>query len=410
MKEAREQPKWLIETQNNSWNPELLISGISILFIFSFGDRLNDLAIGIIQEYGVNPALTLASLLYVTLAVQTLKYAFVLHLLMRGVWVGLVGLNYTFPQGIRREKLPKMSQQDFFLDDLKDTIDIIMRVERICSSIFSIAFTIVGISAWIMLLLVPAIILSSLGVPLTAVFVALVVLLVIISTAFPLYNLLLRKFDKKVPFLKGLALMASRSQYLLFFRESLLTFQTNMNSKLAMVVFFGFFLLSGMQTGTLITQTIDFIKYSIPERSLIPGMKSQQRRSSYRYQDPMLYLDNHKSYQRIQKAAIPSFVQEGGQLPIYCAEFDWDWSAVKAADTLEIHRLVDVAIDSMAVPVSWSRSFLPTSGQRVWVAHVDTKDLSRGEHLLQLDKWIWHPYKKEPIRFEGWCRIRFIVD
>ncbi|MEM9324735.1 MAG: hypothetical protein AAGA85_03730 [Bacteroidota bacterium] len=410
MAQRKEQPQWLIETQNNSWNPELLISGISILFIFAFGDRLNDFAIGVIQDYGVNPALILLAVGYVTVAVQALKYAFVLHLVMRGVWVGLVGLNYAFPEGIRVEKLPKVSRQPFFLQDLKDTIDIIMRVERICSSIFSIAFMLVGISGWILLFLVPCIVLSILGVPLTWLLMGLVALLVILSASSYLYFFFDQRLGIKVPLLSSIFLLATKSQALLFFRESLLTYQTNLNKKVSTVFFMGFFMLAGFQTGGLIGPAVDFTRDLTPESALLPGLEIPPRDRSYQRIDPMVYLSNFKDYQRVRKVAIPEPVVYDNMLPLYHVAARTDRSLVKADSTKQLGHLATVLIDGAPLEAEWKSTFLPTNDQEVWVAYLDLAEMSRGEHVLTIDKWVWHPYEKRGVFFENWSSFSFWLD
>ena len=64
----------------------------------------------------------------------------ILHLVCRGLWIGLVGLSYAFPEGIKTEKLnyqPKYLQK---VQAVPPFEVIILRLERICSNIYSISF------------------------------------------------------------------------------------------------------------------------------------------------------------------------------------------------------------------------------------------------------------------------------
>ncbi len=412
MKTPEKQPKWLEETQNNSWNPELLISGISILFIFTIADRLDDFAIGIIQDHAINPTFVFVSLLYITMAMEALKYAFVFHLVLRGVWIGLVGLNYVYPNGIVKEKLPKMSQKKFFLEDLTDNVSNIMRVERICSSIFSIAFSVVGISAWIMVFIIPAAIINAMGVHIKWVLLFLLVVLALVSLSISLHQLLSNVLKREeIPVLKHIYMAFSRMQYWLFFRESFLVFQTNWNPRVAAVILgfgaFGF----GILSHTQIRETTRFIKEALPMQELIPGFEPEpQEALPYPTLDARFYQDLQNDAIRVQKATIPSYVAKDQFLQVFQAGFDWDDEVIEADTALKIHQLATVYLNGDKKETVWRYTEHPHSGQAGWITHLDIDSLDRGPHTLLLDRWVWHFHESQPIFYEGWCEITFLKE
>ena len=64
----------------------------------------------------------------------------VLHLICRGIWIGMVGLSYAFPKGINTEKL---KYQEKYLNKVKSLPafqEIILKLERVSSFIYSVSF------------------------------------------------------------------------------------------------------------------------------------------------------------------------------------------------------------------------------------------------------------------------------
>lgn len=130
--QAIDRPSWLKRVQENSWEPEILISGISLAFIFAFPAQIYELATYFIQERGVNFIGGLLVFIYLSFVVNTYKIFFVMHLCLRFAWVGTVGLSYAFPRGVIKENLFKISQNQEF----RQPNELVLRLERICSMAF----------------------------------------------------------------------------------------------------------------------------------------------------------------------------------------------------------------------------------------------------------------------------------
>lgn len=135
---TRDVPKWLKRIQENSWEPEILLSGfvlIGLLQIPGYIDQYRAIAVpeslgGNFQ--GIFPGLKLA--------IYALVGGLIIHLFFRGVWVGYVGLSYAFPAGIR---LGRLRYQPQFLRPI-ERIPTLQRqvevLERVCSSMFATCF------------------------------------------------------------------------------------------------------------------------------------------------------------------------------------------------------------------------------------------------------------------------------
>lgn len=143
------QRNWLKRVAEQSWEPELLISGLAIYAT----SQLPDILKSGLEYYTFNlqsgvgffdQALPLTIYGSFTTALEFLNFAFILHFVIRAFWVGLIGLNSVFDKGIQYEKL---EYSNFYKNEVKKRIgnseDFLIAVDRLASVIFSIAFAVV---------------------------------------------------------------------------------------------------------------------------------------------------------------------------------------------------------------------------------------------------------------------------
>lgn len=135
-----EKPQWLSELQQKSWEPEILLSGIVLYGMFQAPGLLDDLlAYAKLNIWGNFTDLdNMIALLKIALYWLTL--GLILHLVSRGIWVGMVGLSFTFPNGINKEKLKLSPEFQNRMDRIPPIQQIIINLEKLCSSLFSISF------------------------------------------------------------------------------------------------------------------------------------------------------------------------------------------------------------------------------------------------------------------------------
>ena len=405
----KKHPEWLINIQNNSWNPELLISGISIVFLFSISGKISEFNILLIQRYGLNPVLVYFASIYVSLAFTALQYLFAFHLVLRGIWVGWVGLSYVFPQGIRIEKLPKMSQMDYIKKEIGDPIDKVMLLERVCSSTFSLAFTFVGLSFLILFFFVITFVLDRFGVNMVVNLGLIFGVLLIIGLVAPLNYYLSKRLGKKeIKFLSAIYIFISRIMSVLFYRDSMMTYQTNLPKVrfviYAVVIFLPLVILSTNN----ILKTVEFSSFALTRLSFVP--EKDRHKEGVLYNN--YYFDRMDKNERIQKASIPSTRVEGDLLELFIADFQWDrevFGEVVKNDTLDydIGTLVKVKIDGEVIESRWYKNDHPVTHQKGWVSYIPMENFPDGEHELTLDKWLWN-YEEHKSQFEeSYCIIPF---
>lgn len=135
-----EQPQWLSELQQKSWEPEILLSGIVLYGMFQAPALLDQLlAFAKFNIWGNFTDLdNMIALLKV--ALYWLIFGLILHLISRGIWVGMVGLSFTFPNGINKAKLKLSPRFQKRVVELPPIQQIIINLEKLCSSLFSISF------------------------------------------------------------------------------------------------------------------------------------------------------------------------------------------------------------------------------------------------------------------------------
>lgn len=136
---------WLQKVAEQSWEPELLISGLAIFatlnlpqyvwkFHYYYKYNLQQDS-GFIDE--LIPILVVGVLLT---AFQVLSFAFIFHFVVRAFWVGLMGLTSVYREGIKYEDLP---YSDYYKQEMgkrigdKDTF--LLATDKLASLVFSIA-------------------------------------------------------------------------------------------------------------------------------------------------------------------------------------------------------------------------------------------------------------------------------
>ncbi len=160
----RESPDWLKRTQEGSWEPEILISGISLIVLFQLPALIHKAQIFVEDNtFAIFQTGTVDNNFFILMetAVYWLIICLILHLGLRSIWVSFVGLSYAFPEGISFKAL---NLTDFFKSRLlriRSFEESVIRLEKISSTMYATAFLLVlatiGVSFyfsfWVVLIL-----------------------------------------------------------------------------------------------------------------------------------------------------------------------------------------------------------------------------------------------------------------
>ena len=132
--------EWLDKLQQESWQLELIISGFSIFGLSQAFEPLK-MAFNVAQN---NDNLALGIALTITLnACAILLFTLLLHVVLRGLWIGALGLRYVSGD-IDYEKLNYKPKFDRYLRKKIGSFDkYISRLEDYCSILFAVSFLLI---------------------------------------------------------------------------------------------------------------------------------------------------------------------------------------------------------------------------------------------------------------------------
>jgi len=146
--EEKEEIQWFEKLRLNSWEVEILIVGFVLVMLFNIPDTLSleltKMEAGLvgrgIQEFLIWFVIYI-TLLIISTIVNILIVSFSLYLGLRGFWVGVLGLSSVYPDGIN---LKKLNFNKIFTKQISNYNfnDFILKIDNICSSIFSFSFLI----------------------------------------------------------------------------------------------------------------------------------------------------------------------------------------------------------------------------------------------------------------------------
>ena len=120
---------------------ELIISSLTIFALFSLPGWLFDRIADVFTH--LSTSLVIATTLGTTLLAGTcygLAACFVVHLMARAYWVGLIGLRTVFPDGINWSKTPGLGplSRQYYRDTLPNLDTVIRNTDRLASSLFAV--------------------------------------------------------------------------------------------------------------------------------------------------------------------------------------------------------------------------------------------------------------------------------
>jgi len=134
---------WLQRVQEQSWEPEILISGIVLFALFQIpqlirqgADFLDVYSIMIFSNGTFDETMSVVLLT----ANYWLIIGFTAHLISRSIWAAFVGLSYIYKDGIKLDRLNYGERYKRIIAKNRDYKAMIMPIERFCSGVFAISF------------------------------------------------------------------------------------------------------------------------------------------------------------------------------------------------------------------------------------------------------------------------------
>lgn len=400
------------------WELELIISGAVAFALLQLPsavnqayDRLDPHLAGTLQD-GV-----FIVYYYSTLALYTMIATFLIHLVARAFWVGLMGLETVFPQGVRWEKLTYGPvAKKYYAERLPSLPSLIEKTDNFCSMIFSFSFMILFIFVfsilWAGMLGLAAFLISRLffgGERLGYIFrfLALLLLLPLVVVG-PLDKALGRKLDPAglpARLLRAVIAFYYRALFMDLYAPIMTILFSNVRKKAIYPLFgaaifgvLGFFFLSELSQRGLFSLDSDI--YMPGEPGVSPNYYENQRREDEVFRtlpsiqsdvirDP--YLKLFIPYYRRHNPALARRCPDVKPLREAGLRFERpDANAPPAGATLrvlhclaELHR---VSLDGKPVPgLQLQFAEHPKTGIRGIVGYIPTAGLATGSHLLRAE-------------------------
>ena len=140
-------PEWLRKLEEESWQAELIISGLAIYGTLQTPELIEwliDLGLSGVDEHFF--LLIYFFFIYLGMGAYFLIFIFIGHFVLRAVWIGLVGLNSVFPKGVNEDSdtYAKHFIQKFKADH-PDQNTRINQLDQVCSVLFGLGAQLVMI-------------------------------------------------------------------------------------------------------------------------------------------------------------------------------------------------------------------------------------------------------------------------
>lgn len=409
-----------------TWDMELLISGATVFGLLQLTGTVEGWSIWAISQNEMAVQQALVTLfLYVQFSVLVLAATFVLHLLMRGYWVALVGLNSVYPDGIRWDQFRLRAPIGTEIGE-KHAVpipDLIERADNRATWVFGVGFAVA------LMMVGPAVIVG---------FLALLLLVAqhqdwpmdLISTVYwwtlagiGLPLILATWLDATIGKRIQATAIGTVIRYVLGFYQRI-GLGRNQNPLLAIAVshmptrwaMAGISLLIAVVM--MIVATGIVMRASVFDNGAFDGLPKRTA-----YADHLLF-DGHYADRRNQDGVVISpFIQSplvrGNTLRLFapyrprnlnaamqaqCPEALTETARNKGEGLSCLARMLEPKLDGAPLPLTLIAATDPISQQRGAIAFIDIRNLSVGQHELLLRRL---PVDPEQPEAETWHRIEF---
>ena len=394
-----EELAWIKNLQRNSWEPEVIISGISLAFIFAFPAQVFEFGVKLTQEFGLEFTGAYLVLIYLSMILSVFKIFFSIHLILRFIWAGLLGLSYAFPKGVINENLFKISREY----DYKKPTEWVLMLEKTCSMAFGFPIM-TGMIFFIFTLYLGLLLFFYWFFDLNFFLIYLIFLFTLII--FGLIPALTKKNKLKNLFSTSL------------FSTIQATYQSNLGKWKINIYLFLIMLLT---TPLVISDLKGFFNYA---------NSANLDQSQLDWPDESMYFEDKKDPEkRFSRALMPSQEIAGETTNILLAHYEEDfknfdkivqksntlpdslgWSSLEKTQDLYRIYLNDSLISSKNS--TWRKISHGSSKQRAFQFVFDIRNLNPGVHEIRIEKLIFlYPFgfsEPEIKHRKNWAKFSFI--
>jgi len=336
---SEKKPKWLQALEAQSWQAELIASGLAIYGSLSLGnylDYFSDWAVLRFDERTLN--IMVYMFLYIYAAHAILVISFITHLILRILWAGILGLSSVFPKGVNIET---DIYPDYFKDKLKrdypNLSNYSLELDKMCSLIFSIlcamVIVLINITLWIGIYLVLSMLLLKI-LPVSVVnfigflVIGLYFLIAIIGTTMTQGKWKNANISKKYGY--ELVMNMSKFVYLIghrSFNYITQTIRSNTTSKSFFIGMFAILILSMFFSFPRFVNTVEFYK----PKSFANGSPDPSYSTKENYKDQITkeiilepFIQSELIEDNFLQLYLPKFKREQPVIDNICDSFKWN--------------------------------------------------------------------------------------
>lgn len=391
---------WLEHLQKNSWEPEVIISGISLAVLFIIPSSLFEYSIIMIQDYGLEHIPALLVLAYFSLIISVFKIFLITHLFLRFMWAGMLGITYAFPEGVLKNKLFKFSQD---LDYPHPRV-YLLNLERWCSMIYGYPLSVV--------------------IPIFSITIYLIILIVLYLIFNLDFQVLYLFFILSIFGLVGLGSVFKKMKLKSFIG-------TSINGTIGAVF------ASHLGKWTMLWISLALVIAAIPFiLSDLKGFSYYQPITNldeefYDWPDQSRYFEEYNEEKlRFSRVWTESMTVSGDKINLYLAKYARDeqdllrlqtllstsdndtlgWKKLeKVEDTFRIYLNDSLVKNQKWIPISSG-----ITGQKALFGSIPITDLSKGIHEIRVERLVFIPpflsTGNEPRHRKNWARFNFIKE
>lgn len=374
-------PGWLKETEDNSWNLELLISGGAIFTLWQLPAYFTDF-IFTLRRTSSLPGTGFFIILGM-FSIKILTIGFIIHLLLRAYWLSLVCINFAYRKGINKNKINWKKPFTYKVQEGANLYNAIVAVDRWCGIIMYMSVISVLIVIGLIISIFFLITIPSLFIPNETWYNQ---LFFCIEVSLLIYVIDLLSFGtlRKIPIISYLAYPILKLFDILTFRslyqKSLWVFNTNI-SKSRFILPSGFVLLTAVFFTYIALYRVmhwpNLIDARVYRTQMAPPANWWERSA---YRDQMEKDGAKLAYPNIQSDIIGEKYLRI-HVP-YDEEYDF---YIQANNKQYLSDLVEVTIDdSLYTRVDWYNAWAEDIDQIGIRTNISISHLSSGKHTLTI--------------------------
>lgn len=149
MNKTKEQIEdWLSKLERESWQLELLVSAFTIFLLIGALSSFDAFMVDVTYQYNLSTSVLVFVFMFLILIQKSLLaliISLVIHLTLRGFWIGTIGLR-----SVQSDiDFGKLNYNEFFTEKLKKKVisldQLVIKLDEICSVIFAFSFLVISI-------------------------------------------------------------------------------------------------------------------------------------------------------------------------------------------------------------------------------------------------------------------------